>query len=48
MVKEAERFAEDDRKKKEMVEAVNQAENAIHDIESKMDEFKDQLPAEEV
>ena len=31
-----------------MVETVNQAENAIHDIESKMDEFKDQLPAEEV
>lgn len=48
MVKEAERFAEDDKKKKEMVETVNQAENAIHDIESKMDEFKDQLPAEEV
>ena len=42
MVKEAEKFAEDDKKKKEMVETINQAENAIHDIESKMDEFKDQ------
>lgn len=48
MVKEAEKFAEDDKKKKEMVETINQAENAIHDIESKMDEFKDQLPTEEV
>jgi len=46
MVKEAEKFAEDDKKKKEVVETVNQA-NAIHDIESKMEEFKDQLPAEE-
>ena len=32
----------------EMVEAVNSAENIIHDTESKMEEFKDQLPAEEV
>lgn len=48
MVQEAEKFAEDDKKKKEMVETVNQAENAIHDIESKMEEFKDQLPSEEV
>ena len=48
MVKEAEKFAEDDKKKKEMVETINQAENAILDIESKMDEFKDQLPTEEV
>lgn len=32
----------------EIVEAVNSAENIIHDTESKMEEFKDQLPAEEV
>lgn len=32
----------------ERVEAVNQAEGIIHDTESKMEEFKDQLPAEEV
>lgn len=48
MVRQAEQFAESDKVKKEMVETVNQAESAIHDIESKMEEFKDQLPAEEV
>jgi len=48
MVHEAEKFAEEDKKKKEIIETINQAENAIHDIESKMEEFKDQLPAEEV
>ena len=32
----------------ERVEVVNQAENIIHDTESKMEEFKDQLPQEEV
>ena len=31
-----------------MVEVVNQAEGIIHDTESKMDEYKDQLPADEV
>lgn len=29
------------------VEAVNQAEGIVHDTESKMEEFKDQLPADE-
>lgn len=47
MVRNAERHAEDDRKKKETVEAVNTAEGIIHDTESKMEEFKDQLPADE-
>merc|ERR1711965_1245120 len=46
MVNQAESFAEEDKKKKEMVETVNQAESAIHDIESKMEEFKEQLPSE--
>ncbi|ROT80181.1 heat shock protein cognate 5 [Penaeus vannamei] len=32
---------------KEVVEAINQGESIIHDTESKMEEFKDQLPAEE-
>lgn len=32
----------------ERVEAVNTAEGIIHDTESKMEEFKDQLPADEV
>lgn len=47
MVKNAEKYAEEDKKRKEMVEAVNSAENIIHDTESKMEEFKDQLPSEE-
>lgn len=33
---------------KERVEAVNMAEGIVHDTESKMEEFKDQLPADEV
>merc|ERR1712012_162235 len=33
--------------KKERIEAVNQAEGILHDTESKMEEFKDQLPAED-
>lgn len=48
MVKKAEQYAEEDRKKKEVVEAINQGESIIHDTESKMEEFKDQLPSEEV
>ncbi|KAK2178915.1 hypothetical protein NP493_526g00016 [Ridgeia piscesae] len=47
MVKNAERYAAEDLTRKERVEAVNSAENIIHDTDSKMDEFKDQLPAEE-
>ncbi|OXB77410.1 UNVERIFIED_CONTAM: hypothetical protein H355_012117 [Colinus virginianus] len=47
MVKNAEKYAEEDRRRKERVEAVNMAEGIIHDTESKMEEFKDQLPADE-
>ncbi|XP_036168866.1 stress-70 protein, mitochondrial [Myotis myotis] len=47
MVKNAEKYAEEDRRKKERVEAVNMAEGIIHDTESKMEEYKDQLPADE-
>merc|ERR1712002_1221248 len=47
MVKNAEKFAEEDKKKKEIVEAVNQAEGIIHDTESKMEEYKDQIPSDE-
>lgn len=32
----------------ERVEIVNSAEGIIHDTETKMDEFKDQLPSDEV
>lgn len=48
MVKNAEQYAKADRIKKERVEAINQAEGIIHDTESKLEEFKAQLPQEEV
>ncbi len=48
MVREAEAHAEADKIKKDRIEAVNQAEGILHDTESKMEEFKDQLEAEEV
>lgn len=47
MIKNAEQHAETDRQKKEIIEATNQAEGIIHDTEAKMEEFKDQLPADE-
>ncbi|XGW05287.1 hypothetical protein V3C99_016007 [Haemonchus contortus] len=47
MIREAEKNAAEDAKKKEMVEVLNQAESIIHDTESKMTEFADQLPKEE-
>ena len=48
MVRDAEAHADADKEKKELIEAVNQADGIIHDTESKMDEFKDQLGSEEV
>merc|ERR1712117_769197 len=47
MVREAEANAEADKVNRERVEAINQAEGILHDTESKMDEFKDQLPSED-
>jgi len=47
MIKNAEQYAEEDRIKKERVEAANQAESIVHDTETKMEEYKDQLPADE-
>nr|CAI5861292.1 unnamed protein product [Callosobruchus analis] len=47
MVKNAEQYAQQDKVKKERVEAINQAEGIIHDTETKMEEYKDQLPKEE-
>jgi molecular chaperone DnaK len=47
MIRNAETHAEEDRKKKEVVEMVNSAEGIVHDTESKMEEFKDQLPSDE-
>ena len=48
MVRNAEQFAQADKIKKDRIEAVNQAESIVHDTETKMEEFKDQLPKEEV
>ena len=48
MVREAEAHAEADKVNRERVEAINQAEAVLHDTESKMEEFKDQLPSEDV
>merc|ERR1712117_427698 len=48
MVREAEANAEAHKLNRERVEAINQAEGVLHDTESKMDEYKDQLPSEDV
>jgi molecular chaperone DnaK len=47
MVKESEKFAEKDKKRRELIEEINKAEAILHDTDSKMEEFKDQLPKEE-
>jgi len=47
MVRESEKFAEKDKKRRELIEEINRAEAILHDTETKMDEFKDQLPKEE-
>merc|ERR1711988_1508011 len=48
MILNAEKYAAEDKIKKERVEAINQAEGVLHDTESKMEEFKEQLPSEDV
>lgn len=48
MVKAAEQFAAQDKQRRERVEVSNQAEGIIHDTETKMDEYKSQLPQDEV
>lgn len=47
MIKNVAKYAEEDRRRKHHVEAVNMAEGIVHDTESKMEEFKDQLTTEE-
>merc|ERR1719322_755936 len=47
MVREAEANAEADKLNRDRVEAINQAEGILHDTDSKMEEFKDQLPSED-
>lgn len=48
MVRDAERHAAEDAEKKETIEAINQAESVLHDTESKITEYSDQLNADEV
>ena len=47
MVKEAEANAEADKKKREQVEARNQAEALVHQVEKNLKEHGDKLPAQE-
>lgn len=47
MVTEAEKFAETDKKRKDVIEASNHAESIINDTEKAMIDFKDQLDKEE-
>jgi molecular chaperone DnaK len=48
MVRSAEKFSADDKKRRETVEEVNRVESILHDTEAKMEEYKDQLPSDEV
>ncbi|CAF0756422.1 unnamed protein product [Didymodactylos carnosus] len=47
MVRAAEKYAADDKKRREVVEEVNRVESILHDTETKMEEFKNQLPQDE-
>ncbi|KAJ2939901.1 hypothetical protein O0L34_g6605 [Tuta absoluta] len=47
MVKAAEQFAAADKSRRERVEVSNQAEGILHDTETKMEEYKAQLPQDE-
>ena len=46
MVKKAEQFSEEDKKRKERIEALNYANSVIYDIEGKLSEYK--VPQEKV
>merc|ERR1712106_749563 len=47
MLKDAEKYAEKDKKLKELIEMRNRCDSQLHDTESKVEEFKDQLPTED-
>jgi len=48
MVRDAEKFAEEDKKKREKIEITLSAENIASDTEKKLEEYSDQLPADEI
>ncbi len=47
MVKEAEQYAEDDKKRRELVEARNHADALVHATEKNLKEFGDKVPGDE-
>lgn len=47
MVRNAEQYAQTDKERRDLVEAINHAEGIAHDTETKMEEFKEHLPQEE-
>jgi len=48
MIREAEKHAASDAEKKDLIEAVNNAESVLHDTESNLEEFGSQLNQTEV
>ncbi len=48
MVKEAEAHAEEDKKKKELIETKNQLDQLVYNLEKTINENKDKIPEEEV
>ncbi|CAG8491453.1 5510_t:CDS:2 [Ambispora leptoticha] len=47
MILEAEKHAESDRERKELIEASNNADMATHELEKNLNEYKDQIDAQE-
>lgn len=47
MVADAQKFADSDKRSKERIEAVNNADTAISDVEKSLAQFSDQVPANE-
>ncbi|KAE9548999.1 hypothetical protein FO519_007791 [Halicephalobus sp. NKZ332] len=47
MIREAEKHAAEDAERKELIEAINQAESVVHDTDTKITEYADQINAEE-
>ena len=48
MVRAAEKYSAEDKRQREMAEEINRVESILHDTEAKMEEYKDQLPSDEV
>ncbi|MEM0320795.1 MAG: molecular chaperone DnaK [Thermoprotei archaeon] len=47
LVKEAEKYAEEDRKKKELVEAINEADGVIYTAQKTLEELGDKVPKDD-